>query len=169
VKVPRRLDGALGWIKYVYLAAAVLFAGWGLHVQVGAWTVESGRRFIICEWDPFIPLFRLAGPFHMLAIGAAFIVAGMFVGRPYCRWLCPYGGIMAILSRVAWKNVRITPDHELDCGLCAEACPYGAIRDLRADRATCLACARCYESCPREQERRHGPGTADRLLQVQRP
>jgi polyferredoxin len=168
VKVPRRIDQVLGWLKYVYLALAVLFAGWGLHLQIGAWQLQSGRRFLICEWDPFIGLFRLTGPFHMLAIGAGFIVAGVFVGRPYCRWLCPYGGIMAILSRVAWKNVRITPDHELDCGLCADACPFGAIRDLRADRATCLACARCYESCPRELDRRHGPGTADRLIQVQR-
>jgi NAD-dependent dihydropyrimidine dehydrogenase PreA subunit len=85
----------------------------------------------------------------------------MFVGRPYCRWLCPYGGILAILSRVAWKNVRITPDKELDCGMCAESCPYGAIHDLRADRALCLACTRCYASCPRQKRwealRRAGP------------
>jgi polyferredoxin len=93
----------------------------------------------------------------MLAIGAGFIVAGMFYGRPYCRWLCPYGALLSLASRVAWKNVRITPDKELDCGLCGEACPYGAIHGYRADRATCLACARCYEMCPREVELRGGP------------
>jgi NosR/NirI family nitrous oxide reductase transcriptional regulator len=168
VKVPEKLNRSLRWLPYVYLGLAVLFAGWGLHWKIGAWQVQAGRRFLICEWDPFIGFFRMSGPFHMLAIGAGFILLGMFVGRPYCRWLCPYGGLLAILSRVAWKNVQITPDKELDCGLCAEACPYGAIRDLRADRASCLACARCYESCPREVQFRGAPGGGDSLVQVQR-
>jgi NosR/NirI family nitrous oxide reductase transcriptional regulator len=151
-KVPQKLDRILGWIPYIYLTAAVLFAVWGLHFKIGSTDVELSRRFLICEWDPFVGLFRVAGSFHMLAIGAVFILGGMFIGRPYCRWLCPYGGILAILSRFAWKNVRITPDKELDCGLCAEACPYGAIHNNRADRGSCLACARCYGSCPRHSK-----------------
>jgi polyferredoxin len=169
VKVPERLDRALRWIPYFYLGLAVMFAGWGLHVAVGGWDVNVGRRFIICEWDPFIALFRVSGAFHMLAIGGGFILAGMFVGRPYCRWLCPYGGILALLSRVAWKNVQITPDREVDCGLCANACPFGAIRDLRADRASCIACARCYTSCPFEIERRGGPSAEVQLARLVRP
>ena len=164
-KVPEKLDKTLRWLAYVYLGLAVLFAGWGLHLKIGLWQIQVGRRFVICEWDPFVDLFRISGPFHMLALGAGFILAGIFIGRPYCRWLCPYGGILSMLSRFAWKNVQITPDKELDCGLCAEACPYGAIHNLRADRSSCLACARCYESCPRELDLRRG----NDLVQVRQP
>jgi NosR/NirI family transcriptional regulator, nitrous oxide reductase regulator len=166
VTVPQKIDRVLSWLPYLYLAIAVWFAGWGLNLKIGSMQLQAGRRFLICEWDPFIGLFRISGPFHMLLIGALFVLAGMFVGRPYCRWLCPYGGLLAILSRVAWKNVRITPDKELDCGLCADACPYGAIHQLRADRASCLSCARCYELCPRELEARREAG-GETLVQLQ--
>jgi polyferredoxin len=88
----------------------------------------------------------------MLAIGAAFLIGGMFIGRPYCRYLCPYGGLLAWCSRLAKKGVTITPDKELDCGLCTEACPFGAIEQMRAVRSKCLYCARCYASCPRDSE-----------------
>ncbi len=165
-KVPDKLDRALGWLPYVYLGLAVLFAGWGLHLKIGGMQIQMGRRFLICEWDPFISIFRITGSFHMLVIGAAFILAGMFYGRPYCRWLCPYGGLLSILSRVSWKNLQITPDKELNCGLCADACPYGAIRNFRADRAACLECARCYEYCPREVALRGRPKSTAPLTQV---
>jgi NAD-dependent dihydropyrimidine dehydrogenase PreA subunit len=169
LKVPARLDRALGWLPFAYLGLAVWFAGWGLDKTLADGTLVAGRRFLICEWDPFIGLFRVSGSFHMLAIGAAFIIGGMFIGRPYCRWLCPYGALLSLASRVAWKNVRITPDKELNCGLCAESCPYGAIRDFRADRAACLACARCYDACPREVERRGGVPPDGRVCPVDRP
>jgi polyferredoxin len=141
LQVPRRLDKVLGLLKYVYLGLAIWFA-----VQPA---VE--RDFIICRFDPFVGFFRRTGPAYMLIIGGALLVLGMFIGRPYCRYLCPYGGLLAQLARFSWKGVTITPDKELDCGLCAESCPYGAIENMRAVRTSCLSCARCYSACPRER------------------
>lgn len=141
VQVPRRLDKALGLLKYVYLGLAIWFAV----------LPAAERDFIICRFDPFVGFFRRTGPAYMLIIGGALLVLGMFIGRPYCRYLCPYGGLLAQLARFSWKGVTITPDKELDCGLCAESCPYGAIENMRAVRTSCLSCARCYSACPRER------------------
>ena len=136
LRVPLKLDKWLRYSQFIYLAIAVIL-------------VE--RRFLICDWDPIVPIFRRSGPFYMIAIGAAIVVAGIFIGRPYCRWLCPYGAILSLLSRVSWKNLSITPDKELNCGMCNDACPYGSIQDMRADRGTCMTCARCYDFCPRQK------------------
>lgn len=140
IQVPRRLDQALGLLKYGYLGIAI----WQ------AVKPFANREFLICRFDPFVGFFRRDGFAHMMMIGAAFLLVGMFVGRPYCRYLCPYGGLLAWCSRLSKRGVTITPDKELDCGLCTEACPYGAIEKMRAVRKDCLYCARCYSSCPRE-------------------
>jgi len=142
LQVPRRLDQALGLLKYVYLALAIAFA----------LKPALTRDFLICRFDPFVGFFRFTGEPYMLAIGGVFLIGGMFLGRPYCRYLCPYGGLLAWCSRLARKGVTITPDKELDCGLCTNACPYGAIELMRAVRRNCLYCARCYASCPRDGE-----------------
>lgn len=143
VRVPRRIDRALGLLKYVYLLLAILFAI----------RPAMARDFVICRFDPFVGFFRKTGAPHMLMIGGLFLVAGMFIGRPYCRYLCPYGALLNWCSRMAKRGVRITPHRELDCGLCQDACPYGAIEQMRAVRQDCLYCARCYASCPNQGER----------------
>jgi NAD-dependent dihydropyrimidine dehydrogenase PreA subunit len=141
VTVPRRLDRILGLLRYVYLGLAIFFA---LQPALS-------RQFLICRFDPFVGLFRRTGPPHMLIAGGLLLGAGMFIGRPYCRYLCPYGGLLAWCTRLARRGVTITPNKELDCGLCTGACPYGAIEKMRAVRKDCLYCTRCYESCPRQR------------------
>ncbi|HUV38716.1 MAG TPA: 4Fe-4S binding protein [Planctomycetota bacterium] len=112
--LPRWLARALGTLPWVYLGLAVLFAA-------------TNAVFIICRYDPFVPFFRLAGPMTMFIAGAAVLVLSTFVGRPYCRFLCPYGALLGGLSRVSWKSVTVTPDDCVVCGLCEDTCPFGAI------------------------------------------
>jgi polyferredoxin len=148
VAVPARLDKALGLLKWAYLGLAVYYA-----------VLPAVRRdFLICRFDPFVGLFRFTGAAWLLMLGGAFLVAGVFVGRPYCRWLCPYGALLSAFSRYAWRSFSITPDRELDCGLCQNACPYGAIVERRAVRTACFACGRCYGSCPVHHAASGSPG-----------
>jgi ferredoxin len=115
VSVPAWLENALRLFAYVYLAAAVLFAA-------------TGSAFLICRYDPFIAFFRLNGNLNVLIIGTCLLVISVFVGRPYCRFICPYSILLRQLSRLSKWRVTITPDQCVQCRLCEDSCPFGAIR-----------------------------------------
>jgi ferredoxin len=116
VTVPPWLEQALSVVPYIFLGAGLIYAG-------------TGTGFVICRYDPFVPFFRLSGGSFILTVGAAFLLAGMFVGRPYCRFLCPYGGLLRLASLASKWRVRVTPDSCTQCRLCEQSCPFGAMRE----------------------------------------
>jgi ferredoxin len=79
-------------------------------------------------YDPFVGLFRMSGPLNRIVLGVCFLTVGIFLGRPYCRFFCPYGLILRQLSRISKWRVSITPSECINCGLCEDSCPFGAIR-----------------------------------------
>jgi len=115
-RVPAWLDHAMGLLPYVYLGAGVMFAA-------------TGTAFVVCRYDPFVAFFRLGGSVNMLLFGGAMLAIGVFVGRPYCRYLCPLGAILRVLSTFAKRHVRIPPEDCIRCRLCEDVCPYGAIQE----------------------------------------
>lgn len=114
ISIPLWLQRTLGIIPFIYLGLAVLFAA-------------TGTDFIICRYDPFVGIFRMGAMFNMVVMGIGFLLIGMFVGRPYCRFLCPYGGLLKITSVFSKKHLSITPKECIQCKLCANSCPFDAI------------------------------------------
>lgn len=116
VRVPRWLESGLGVVPYLFLGAGVIFAA-------------TGASFVICRFDPIVPVFRGSGGMGMVITGGVLLAVGLFVGRPYCRFLCPYGALLRLASSLSRWRVRITPDVCTQCQLCRESCPYGVIRE----------------------------------------
>ena len=121
IRVARFVDHALRTLAYVYLGLAVLLAA-------------TGTAFVICRYDPFVAFFRRDGSSTMLLLGGSLLVIGLFVGRPYCRYLCPYGVLLGWVSRFSKLQVSLTPTRCVSCRLCEESCPFGAIHVPNADR-----------------------------------
>jgi polyferredoxin len=108
------LNAMLGMIPFLYLALSVLLAA-------------TATDFIICRYDPFVGIFRLNASFGMLVFAGVLLLSGVFIARPYCRFLCPYGVLLNWMSRFSWKHMTITPGECIQCRLCEHSCPYDAI------------------------------------------
>ncbi len=88
------------------------------------------------------------------------LFAGIFLGvialnllapRFWCRYLCPLGGLLGLLSKVALFKRRVGEDCK-GCVLCTGVCPTGTIdpaKDYRSDPGECTLCMDCVEVCPR--------------------
>lgn len=114
ISLPKWLNKTLGLIPYLYLSLAVLFAA-------------TGTDFIICRYDPFVGIFRMDATFLMVVLGVSFLLMGMYVARPYCRFFCPYSVLLSWMSRFSRWHLTITPAACIQCKLCTNSCPFDAI------------------------------------------
>ncbi len=143
---------------------------WGLHERlwpvkymiflglfgVSLVSLEQAER--MAEVEPFktaiILNFMRAWPF--VAYVVALLMAGLFVERFYCRYLCPLGAGLAIPARIRMFD-WLKRYHECGnpCQTCAIECPVQAIHPTgEIDPNECVNCLHCqvlYQSedrCP---------------------
>jgi polyferredoxin len=90
----------------------------------------------------------------------ALLFAAVFVGvialnfvapRFWCRYLCPLGGLLGLLSKVTLLRREVAKECK-GCTLCTTVCPTGTVNPARgyaSDPGECTLCLDCLEVCPR--------------------
>ncbi len=114
-RLARSVSVTLSIIPWVYLAFTILYAA-------------TRSQFLICRLDPFVGIFRLGGDVGMISFGIVLLVLSVFMGRPFCQFLCPYGALLSVFSSLSWKKLEITDRGCINCALCSKSCPVDAIR-----------------------------------------
>jgi polyferredoxin/Pyruvate/2-oxoacid:ferredoxin oxidoreductase delta subunit len=80
-----------------------------------------------------------------------FVILGLnlYQKRFWCKYLCPLGALLGILSRYAFLR-RSVGEGCTSCGVCARQCQGGAVTDKAEEwrKTECIACMDCDDSCP---------------------
>ncbi len=87
----------------------------------------------------------------LLVLFAAILGLNAVRSRFWCRYLCPLGGLLGLISRISLVRHRVDNEKCVSCRKCSILCPTGAIRpesNFAADIAECTVCLNCVEGCP---------------------
>lgn len=136
IKVPEHWHRRLILLKYPILLGLVGTAFYSLTLAEKLAEVEPFKTSITL-------LFVRSWPFVLYAVGL--LVAGMFIHKFYCRYLCPLGAGLAVLGRFrlfSWLDrVDLCGN---PCQHCKNECGINAIRkDGRIDYDECIQCLEC--------------------------
>ncbi len=85
------------------------------------------------------------------AIFLGVIALNLAAPRFWCRYLCPLGGLLGLVSKLALFKRQVNEECK-GCVLCAGVCPTATIdpaNGYRSDPAECTVCMNCVETCPR--------------------
>jgi polyferredoxin len=115
----------------------------GLDAPV--WSADEAIRPLILPAEPVSYQDALFFASFFVVIVSLNVVAPRF----WCRYLCPLGGLLGLISRVAVFRREVAADCN-SCRLCVPSCPTGTIdpaRGFASDPAECTVCMDCVYTC----------------------
>ncbi len=144
--VPNWLDIPLRGLKYI-LMAFFLF----IVISMSAETLNDFMMtpFGIIADVKMLNFFRNLGMVGIAVIGSL-VLLSVFIQNFWCRFLCPYGALMGLVSILGPAKIRRDAQACIDCGKCNKACPSSLPVDrlLQIRSAECTGCMECVAVCP---------------------
>lgn len=140
--LPPKVDKALRYLRYAVLALVVFV------------TARSGY-LMFEKIDPYNALFTFwSSEVSAAALAVLFITlaASIFVERPWCKYLCPYGALLGLTNKIRAFTIRRNPDTCVSCKECDRSCPMNInISEQKSVRDhQCISCLQCTSerNCP---------------------
>jgi polyferredoxin len=137
---PAWLEHRAMFVKYGVLGGAIVYF------------LVTRDRFIYRFIEPFW-MFGLHGSLIMWIGLTVLLVATLFVRNLYCRFLCPVGAALGLLSKLTVFRIKRWKECNT-CKVCEKACDWGAIRGPKIVLTECVRCDDCerlymdQQKCP---------------------
>jgi len=128
-EVPRRIDRRAAYIKYGLLGTTVLYFLVTKDIKI--------YRYVEPFW-----MFSLQATIGMWVALGVLLVATVFVRNLYCRFLCPVGAFLGLLSNLTVFRIKRWSECNT-CKICEKTCEWGAIRGPKIVASECVRCDDC--------------------------
>jgi polyferredoxin len=134
-QLPKHIDKWARNIKYLLLAVI-------LWVSV---TAVYPPLHYLCPVRAVFS-FQMTGLLGSVLI--TFVITSMLVERFWCKYLCPFGAVLAPFNKIAPLRLQVDNSRCVDCGRCDAECPMD-IEDAHANSRDleCIQCLECLETC----------------------
>jgi ferredoxin-type protein NapF len=94
------------------------------------------------------PVFYMSLVTFLIFLGI--IALGRLAPRFWCRYLCPLGALLSLVSPLGRLRRTVGPECPA-CGACQDTCPMGAAVDEGGTRLVeCIQCRTCVAACPED-------------------
>ena len=144
ISPPEAADRYLRLLKYLLLLL--------LMVVAFTWSEENIRWYLGGQGRAAgdVALFSFfRHPSWGFLIVVLLIALSVRLRNPFCRYLCPYGAMLAVVALASPVAVQRHKGRCVSCGVCSTVCP-SRIDVAKADRvnsAECVGCCRCVSHC----------------------
>lgn len=140
--VPARVDRVLRYLRYVVLALVL-------------YQTAVSAKLVFQSVDPYYALFNFftgevaVSAYMMLG---AIILLSLFIERPWCKYLCPYGALLGLFNSIRIFQIKRDESTCTGCKKCDGVCPMNI--EISAKRVIrdhqCIGCHKCLSdvSCP---------------------
>jgi polyferredoxin len=129
ITIPRALERRASIVKYGILAGAI------------GYFLATRDPLIYPYIEPFWMFGFHATPALWIAL-AVLLATTVFVRNAYCRFLCPVGAALGILSKLTVFRIKRWSECR-HCRICEKACEWGAIRGPQIVLSECVRCDDC--------------------------
>ncbi|NOY64510.1 MAG: 4Fe-4S binding protein [Nitrospirae bacterium] len=147
--IKKEIDIPLRAIKYLIMALFLILIGIAM-------TPNMMILFFITDYYKIVDVRTMKFFTEMsrttLVVLSALVLLGLLYKNFWCRYLCPYGALLGLVSILSPLKIKRNEEHCMHCRKCSENCPslIDVEKKTIISSPECYGCLTCVSHCPSE-------------------